>query len=62
LTWAYVEWRFAAEAGAQIKCYGDVIRQHRDEHARVWLTEAVRMALATGDEEAVLERFLRPCG
>lgn len=62
LTWAYVEWRFAAEAGAQIKCYGDVIRQHRDEHARAWLTEAVRMALATGDEEAVLERFLRPCG
>jgi Transposase DDE domain len=62
LTWAYVEWRFATEASAQIKCYGDLIRQHRDEHARAWLTEAVRMALATGNEEAVLERFLHPCG
>lgn len=62
LAWAYVEWRFASEASPQFKCYADVIRRHRDEHARVWLTEAVRMALATGSEEAVLQRFLRPCG
>lgn len=62
LTWAYVEWRLATTASAQSKCYGDVIRQHRDEHARAWLTEAERMALATGSEEAVLERFLCPCG
>jgi hypothetical protein len=62
LTWAYVEWRFAREASPQVKCYGDLIRRHRDEHARAWLTEAVRMALATGSEEAVLERFLRSCG
>jgi hypothetical protein len=62
LTWAYVEWQLATAASAQSKCYGDVIRQHRDEHARAWLTEAVRMALATGSEEAVLERFLCPCG
>jgi hypothetical protein len=62
LAWAYVEWRFATEASASIKCYGDVIRQHRDEHTRAWLSEAVRMALATGSAEAVLERFLRPCG
>ena len=62
LTWAYVEWRFAREASAQVRCYGDLIRRHRDEHARAWLTEAVRMALATGSEEAVLERFLRLCG
>lgn len=62
LAWAYVEWRFATEASPEIKCYGDLIRRHRDEHAQAWLTEAVRMALATGDEEAVLARFLRPCG
>jgi DDE superfamily endonuclease len=62
LTWAYVEWRFTREASAQIKCYGDLMRRHRDEHARAWLTEAVRMALATGSEEAVWERFLRPWG
>jgi len=59
LAWAYVEQRFAQERSAQIKTYGDIIRQHRDEHAIVWLTEAIEMAIATGDTDLVLQRFLR---
>ncbi len=59
LTWAYVERRFEQERSAQIKTYGDIIRRHRDEHARAWLTEAIHMALETGDAQSVLQRFLR---
>jgi hypothetical protein len=57
--WAYVEQRFARERSAQVKTYGDIIRQHRDEHAIAWLTAAVEMAIETGDTQAVLQRFLR---
>jgi hypothetical protein len=46
-------------APAQIKTYGDIIRRHRDEHARAWLTEAIHMALETGNAQLVLQRFLR---
>jgi hypothetical protein len=59
LAWAYVEQCFALECSAQVKTYGDIIRQHRDEHAIVWLTEAIEMAIATGDTDLVLQRFLR---
>ncbi len=59
LAWAYVEQRFAQEYSAQIKCYGDIIRRHRDEHAITWLTGAVEMAIETGDAQSVLQHFLR---
>jgi hypothetical protein len=59
VAWAYVEQRFALERSTQVKTYGDIIRQHRDEHAIVWLTEAIEMAIATGDTDLVLQRFLR---
>jgi Transposase DDE domain len=59
LAWTYVERRFAQERSAQIKTRGDVIRQHRDEHAIDWLKGAVEMAIETGDVELVLQRFLR---
>ncbi|MEE4235941.1 MAG: transposase [Anderseniella sp.] len=59
LTWAYVEQRFACERCAQVTTYGDIIRQHRDEHAITWLTAAVEMAIDTGDTQAVLRHFLR---
>jgi hypothetical protein len=36
-----------------------VIRLHRDEHARDWLTGACQEAIATGDIAAALRRFLR---
>jgi hypothetical protein len=38
---------------------GDVIRIHRDEHASDWLRGACQEAIATGDAEAVVQRFLR---
>ena len=59
LAWAYVEQRLARERSAQIQTYGDIIRQHRDEHAIDWLTGALEMALDTGDIDQVLHHFLR---
>jgi hypothetical protein len=59
LAWAYVEQRFALERSAQVETYGDIVRLHRDEHAIVWLTGAIRMAVETGDTDLVLQRFLR---
>jgi len=59
LTWAHIERRFEEERSAQIKSYGDVIRQHRDEHAMDWLTGALEMMRETNDVQQVLQRFLR---
>lgn len=59
LTWAYVQWRLATEGDACVRTPADVIRRHRDEHARVWLEGACREAMATGDIETVLRRYLR---
>ena len=63
LAWAYVEWRFAHTRNSpqppQVKTYGDIIRQHRNEHAVTWLTGALDMALATNRIQPVLQRFLR---
>jgi hypothetical protein len=59
LAWAYVEYRFAHERGAQHQTYGDLIRRHRNEHAVAWLTEAIEMAVAVGQAEPVLQYFLR---
>lgn len=58
LAWAYVEWRFAQERSSQIQTPADIIRRHRDEHARDWLKSALEMALETGAIEPVLQRFL----
>jgi len=57
-----VEERFAGTRSAQIRCYGDVVRRHRDDHAAAWLRAAVEQGIRTGDVEAVLNRFLRPTG
>ncbi len=62
LAWAYVEERLARERSAQIRCYGDVLRRHRDDHAAAWLRAAVEQGIRTGDVDAVLDRFLRPTG
>lgn len=59
LAWAYVEQRFDRERSSQIQTYGDIIRQHREEHAVDWLTGAVEMAIETGDVNLVLQYFLR---
>jgi hypothetical protein len=59
LAWAYVEQRFVKERSAQIKCYGDLIRRHRDEHAAELIKAVVQMAQAGHSTEEVLQRFLR---
>ncbi len=59
LAWAYVERRFVEERSAQIRCYGDLIRRHREEHAEAWLTSALQEALATGTVASVVQRYLR---
>jgi hypothetical protein len=62
LAWAYVEERLARERSAQIRCYGDVIRRHRDDHAAAWQRAALEQGIRTGDIESVLNRFLRQTG
>jgi hypothetical protein len=59
LAWAYVERRFVNERGAEIKCPGDLIGRHREEHAEALLEAAVRMALDGASLDQVLQRFLR---
>jgi len=59
LAWGYIERRFIQERAAKVKCYGDIIRRHQEEHAREWLTGALQMVLETGTIEPVLQRFLR---
>jgi len=59
LAWAYVEQRALHERSAQVKTHGDIIRQHRDEHAIDWLRSALQMVVETQDPDAVLQHFLR---
>jgi len=59
LAWAYIEQRALHECSAQVKTHGDIIRQHRDEHAIDWLRSALQMVAETQDPDAVLQRFLR---
>jgi hypothetical protein len=60
LAWAHIEYRRAHEPSPQVRTYGDIVRQHRDEHAIDWLTGALQMAVETGDPAAVLQRFFAP--
>ena len=59
LAWAYVEQRFVKERGPQIKCHGDLIRRHREEHTEAWLIAALKMAQDGAPTDQVLQRFLR---
>ena len=59
LAWAYVQWRLAHATDCQVQTPADVIRLHRDEHARDWLIGACQEAIACGDIQAVVQRFLR---
>ena len=58
LAWAYVQWRLAQTTDRRVQNGADVIRLHRDEHARDWLMGACQEAIASGDVEAVVRRFL----
>jgi hypothetical protein len=59
LAWAYVQWRLAHTTDRRVQTPADVIRLHRDEHARDWLIGACRDAVACGDIETVVQRYLR---
>ncbi|MEW6378700.1 MAG: hypothetical protein AB1611_03710 [bacterium] len=59
LGWAYVQWRLTLEQDDHLRTPADVIRRHRDEHTRDWLVGACQEAIATGDVEAVVQRFMR---
>jgi hypothetical protein len=58
LAWAYLQWRLAHTSDRRLQNPADVIRLHRDEHARDWLAGACQEAIASGNVEAVLRRFL----
>jgi hypothetical protein len=58
LAWAYVEWRLAQERSSQIQTPADIIRRHREQHARDWLESALQMVLEEGAIEPVMQRFL----
>jgi hypothetical protein len=58
LSLAHLQWRLMREQTRTLPNLAAVIRQHRDEHARDWLTGACQEAIATGDLTAVLNRYL----
>ena len=58
LAWAEVERRLVEEGGSEIKCSGDLIRRHREEHAETWLKAAVGMALDGATLDPGWQRFL----
>ncbi len=60
LAWAYIQWRFAQEGSAEIKCYADLIRRHREEHLRDMLFSALMTFQETGSLETTCQQFLRP--
>lgn len=58
LTWTYVQWRLLPKSDRSLQNPAEVIRLHRDEHARDWLVGACQQVLASGDIETVLQHFL----
>lgn len=59
LAWAYLQWRLAHAVDHRLQNPADVIRLHRDEHSRKWLIAACQEAIASGNIDPVLKRFLR---
>jgi len=56
---AYLQHRLLHERSPHLKNLAHIIQLHRDEHVQDWLRGACQDAIATGDLEAVLTRFLR---
>ena len=59
MAWTYLQWRLSHATDRRVQTPADVIRLHRDEHARDWLIGACQEAIASGDLQAVAQRFLR---
>lgn len=58
LAWGYLQQRAVQEAGERACSPADIIRRHRHEHARQMLVAFGQEVLATGDVDAVVQRFL----
>ena len=58
LALAYLQWRLIQQPEHRLQNPADVIRLHAHEHACDWLRGACQEAIASGDVEAVLQRFL----
>ena len=61
LALTYLQHRLIVDAPSapRNRSLADVIRSHRDEHLCDWLSGACHEAVATGDINAVLQRYLR---
>jgi hypothetical protein len=57
---AYLQYRFLHDRSLRLQGLAEVIRLHRDQHAQDWLMGACEEAIATGELEAVLNRFRAP--
>jgi hypothetical protein len=57
LAWAYAEGRYSEEKSAQIKCYGNLIRRHRDEHAVRLVQTVLCLARAGLTDDEVVQRL-----
>jgi len=62
LSLGYLQWRLMREQTRALPNLAAIIRFHRDEHARDWLTGACQEAMTTGDLTAVLNRYLAQDG
>jgi transposase len=62
LALTFLQWRLyqARSQGQPLSCVADVIQRHRTEHAQNVLIAACREAIATGNVESVVERFINP--
>ncbi len=62
LALTFLQWRLyqARWQGQPLNSVADVIQLHRTEHARDVLIAACREAIATGNVESVVERFINP--
>jgi hypothetical protein len=60
LAYTYLQWRLNhRQADERFKVVADVIRYHRQQHARRVLEEACQLAIACRDISQVLKRFVR---
>lgn len=60
LAYTYLQWRRNhAPPTSQVKAVADVIRLHRQEHARRLLRTSCELAIRCGDIDQVLRRFVR---
>jgi hypothetical protein len=58
LAWGYLQQRAVQDSGDRTCTPADIMRRHRQEHVRQMLVAFGREVLASGDVDAVIQRFL----